>query len=171
MFKIVPSEPTDFFPLVRLLKLANYQTLDIGGSKVVNNFISAVADNGDIAGIVGLETYDYNALLRSLATDKRYADQGVAETLIQKVENTAIKKGMRKIYTLAHTVLQPFFEAQGYELVAKNKVPLNIKKTDEYVFFRDIEHICMLKKTENFVEADEDFEVYTEQDLRKHVDK
>lgn len=170
MYKINPSEPTDFFPLVRLLKLANYQTLDIGGSKVVTNFVSAVAENGDIAGVVGLETYDYNALLRSLAVDKRYTDQGAAEALVKKVEETSTNKGMRKIYALAHKELQPFFESQGYEPVTKDKTPLSIKKTDEFIFFRNYDYICMLKRTENFVETDEEFEIYTEADLKKHID-
>ena len=171
MFNIRSAEPTDFFPLVRLLKLANYQTLDIGGSKVVTNFITATAENGDVAGVVGLETYDYNALLRSLAVVKRYEDKGAAEALINKVEDTVAKKGMRKIYTFIHKELQPVFENQGFELVPMNKIPLNIKKTDEYVFFRDLDFACMLKRTENFVEADEEFEVYTEADLRKNIDQ
>ena len=170
MYKINPSEPTDFFPLVRLLKLANYQTLDIGGSKVVTNFISALAENGDIAGVVGLETFDYNALLRSLAVDKRYEDQGAAEALVKKVEETATNKGLRKIYTFIHKELQPFFESQGYEAVPKDRIPLNVKATDEYAFFKNLDFACMLKRTANFVEADEEFEVYTEADLKKHLD-
>lgn len=170
MYKINPSEPTDFFPLVRLLKLAKYQTLDIGGSKVVTNFISAVAENGDIAGVVGLETYDYNALLRSLAVDKCYEDKGAAEALVKKVEDTVTNKGLRKIYTLIHEALQPFFESQGYEKVPTDKIPLNIKKTDEFVYFKKLDFACMLKRTENFVEADEEFEIYTEADIKKHID-
>lgn len=167
MYKIRTAEPTDFFPLVRLLKLANYQTLDIGGSKVVTNFIVATADNDDVAGVAGLETYDYSALLRSLSVDKRYEDKNAAEALIKKVEETATQKGMRKIYTFIHKVLQPVFENQGFEVVPMDKIPLNIKTTDEYVFFRDFDFVCMLKRTENFIEAEEEFEVYTEEDLRR----
>lgn len=170
MYKINSSEPTDFFPLVRLLKLAKYQTLDIGGSKVVTNFISAVAENGEIAGVVGLETYDSNALLRSLAVDKLYVGKGAAEALVQKVEDTATNKGMRKIYALIHKELQPFFENLDYEIVSLDKIPLNIKKTDEYVYFRDIDFSCMLKRTENYAEGDDEFEIYTEADLKKHLD-
>lgn len=170
MYKIKPSEPTDFFPLVRLLKLANYQTLDIGGSKVVTNFISAMTESGDVVGVVGLETYDYNALLRSLAVDKLHQEKGCAEALVKKVEETVVNKGLRKIYTLIHKPVQPFFESQGFEAVPVDRIPLNIKKTDEFVYFRDLDFVCMLKRTANFVEADEEFEIYTEADLKKFID-
>lgn len=161
MFKIQPSEPTDFFGIVRLLKLADYQTLDIGGSKVVNNFISAMAENGDLAGVVGIELADTNMLLRSLAVDKRYLEQGVEELLVKTIEDTAYLKGMRKLYTLMHKHMQPFFENLGYEVVEKDRIPLNMKATDEYAFLKTRDYVCLLKKTSHFIqEEDDEHEVY-----------
>lgn len=162
MFKLCPSEPTDFFGIVRLLKLANYQTMDVGGSKVVNNFISAMAENGDLAGVIGIELCDYNMLLRSLALDKRYEGQGVEDALVQKIEDTGIMKSMRKFYTLVHKPWQEFFEKRGYEVVPKDWIPLNIKATDEYAFFKTQEdYVCLMKKTEHFIkEEDDEHEVY-----------
>lgn len=162
MFKLSPSEPTDFFSIVRLLKLSNLQTSDIGGSKVVNNFISAYAENGDLAGVMGIEMCDYNMLLRSLALDKRYEGQGVEDALVQKIEDTGLMKGMRKFYTLVHQPWQEFYEKRGYEVVTKNWIPLNIKATDEYAFFKtQDDFVCLMKKTEHFVQADDDeHEVY-----------
>ena len=106
-----------------------------------------------------------------MAVDKNHADKDAAETLIKKVEETATNKGMRKIYTFIHKTVKPVFEKQGFEVVPMDKIPLNIKKTDEYVFFRDLDFVCMLKRTENFVEADEELEIYSEADLKKHLDQ
>jgi len=44
-----------------------------------------VRKNKKIAGVVGLEIYDQDGLLRSMATDTTYRDHGTAKSLIDKL--------------------------------------------------------------------------------------
>lgn len=83
------------------------------------------------SGMIGLELYGGDALLRSLvvAPDCRAAGAGTA--LVAHVENHARTQGVTSIYLLTNTA-EPFFARLGYERRERYDAPSAIKSTQEF---------------------------------------
>ena len=66
-----------------------------------------------LAGLVGLEIYGPNALLRSLAVAPSARSAGLCSALLGHAEAYARAQNVRDLYLLT-TTAQAFFEARGY---------------------------------------------------------
>jgi|SRR5579863_1366603 len=82
-------------------------------------------------GLVGLELYGSEALLRSLAVVPTARHSGLGSVLLEQAEGYAYAQGVRSLYLLT-TTAQRFFEQRGYHLVARESCPAAIRSTSEF---------------------------------------
>lgn len=82
-------------------------------------------------GLVGLELYGPNALLRSLVVMETERRRGLGAQLLERVETHAREQGVRSIYLLTLTA-ERFFAQRGYRVVERERAPPSIQRTREF---------------------------------------
>ena len=84
-----------------------------------------------LTGLVGLEIYGSDALLRSLAVSPHARSAGLGSALLSRAEAYARTQNLREIYLLT-TTAQTFFEARGYHLIPRESCPAAIRGSCEF---------------------------------------
>jgi amino-acid N-acetyltransferase len=82
-------------------------------------------------GLVGLELYGTDALLRSLVVGENARSKGLGTALIQHAEQYAGSMAVRSIYLLTSTA-EEFFKHLGYERIERSRAPPSIERTREF---------------------------------------
>jgi amino-acid N-acetyltransferase len=100
--------------------------------------------DGSPTGLVGLELYGIDALLRSLVVGENARGNGLGSTLVQHAERYAAKKGVRSLYLLT-TTAEPFFRRLGYERIDRSQAPASIKETREFASLCPATSALMMK--------------------------
>jgi amino-acid N-acetyltransferase len=118
---------------VALLELAGLPSSDLTESHLAHFFYCG-ADDARIA-LVGLELYESNALLRSLAVAPGARDRGLGSALVAHAEHYARSQGVRAMYLLT-TTSERFFARRGYARIARAAVVPAIQSTHEFA------HLC-----------------------------
>ena len=88
-------------------------------------------DASSPSGLIGLEIYDSNALLRSLVVGEGARGQGLGDALIFHAEQFAASKNVWAIYLLT-TTAETFFSRLGYERIDRSAAPVDIAATREF---------------------------------------
>jgi len=114
---------------VTLLQAQGLPASDITDEHLEHFFF--VGSVGSPAGLVGLELYGTDALLRSLVVAENARHKGLGATLIDHAEQYAASKGVRSIYLLT-TTAQAFFKRLGYERIERSTAPPSIERTREF---------------------------------------
>lgn len=115
--------------ITALLESSSLPTEDLQNGREV--FFLGEYSAGRICGIVGLEIYDRNALLRSLAVSETERHSGIGSRLVAFAEQEASRRGVTMIYLLTTTAAQ-FFEHRGYRRVARREAPADIATTQQF---------------------------------------
>src|SRR5258708_10867172 len=110
---------------VALLQAQGLPTSDITDEHLEHFFF--VGSDGSPAGLVGLELYGTDALLRSLVVAENARGKGLGSILIEHVEQYAASKGVRSIYLLT-TTAEAFFKRLGYEHIERSNAPLPLNE-------------------------------------------
>jgi amino-acid N-acetyltransferase len=116
--------------------------LDITGEHLEHFFF--VGSDGSPTGLVGLELYGADALLRSLAVAENARGKGLGSTLIDHAEQYAASKGVRSLYLLT-TTAEGFFKRLGYERIERSNAPSSIGRTREFAGLCPASSALMLK--------------------------
>jgi amino-acid N-acetyltransferase len=82
-------------------------------------------------GLVGLEMYGADALLRSLVVDADARTKALGSALVRHAEDYASAHGVRALYLLT-TTAGSFFGRLGYRLADRAQAPLSIQSTREF---------------------------------------
>jgi amino-acid N-acetyltransferase len=82
-------------------------------------------------GVVGLELLGAVALLRSLAVASGSQNSGAGSALVQRAETYARQCGVQHLYLLT-TTAEAFFARRGYQHVARDAAPPEIRATREF---------------------------------------
>ena len=101
--------------------------------------------DGSPTGLVGLEIYGSNALLRSLVVGKTVRTQGIGSALVQHAEDYALALQVRAIYLLT-TTAESFFERLGYQRVERVQAPAPIQSTREFAALCPASSAFMVKR-------------------------
>jgi amino-acid N-acetyltransferase len=109
----------------------------------LNNFFY-IGSDGSPTGLVGLELYDADALLRSLVIGESARNKGLGSRLIKHAEQYAASKNVRSIYLLT-TKAEAFFKRLGYERIDRSRAPPSIERTREFASLCPASSAFMMK--------------------------
>ena len=114
---------------IAMLEEAGLPVADVSEERLQNFF--CVADKGAPVGLVGVELYGHEALLRSLVVAPRERGKGLGIALARHAEAYAASRGVRSMYLLTLTA-EPFFERLGYTRLDRSAAPASIQRTSEF---------------------------------------
>ncbi len=109
-------------------------------------FIVAIVKD-KVIGCVGVETYDYSGLLRSLAVNNDFRGQGIGKRLVVEAETWAKKNKLKNLYLLT-TTASGFFPKINWTHIDRTAVPESIKSSTEFVSICPSTAVCMIKELE-----------------------
>ncbi len=124
-----PARTEDLTEVARLLGCAALPIEDLDEKKL-SAFIVATSE-GSPVGVVGLEIFETDALLRSLAVTTEQRGKGLGVQLLHAIEAEARRRGVTALYLLT-TTAAPYFKQAGYDRFDRSKVPLGIANTREF---------------------------------------
>lgn len=101
-------------------------------------------DGDDAVGVVGLEVHDGAGLLRSLVVRERVRGDGYGAAICDRMEARAREDDVDALYLLT-TTAAGFFDARGYERVAREDAPSSLRETAEFAELCPDAATCMRK--------------------------
>ena len=124
-----PARAADFDAIVALLGATGLPVEDLDAA-MLDAFVVAT-EREVCVGVVGLEIHGSDALLRSLAVERRHRPRGLGARLVHAVETEARARGAAALYLLT-TSATAFFERTGYAAHDRAAVPPAIAATTEF---------------------------------------
>lgn len=130
--RIEQAKPRDLGAVIELLAACGLPTEDV--EQHFREFVVGRKD-GAVCAAAGLEVHGHYALLRSVAVQPASRGFGEARALCEALLATARSRGIHEIYLLT-TTAEAFFGHLGFERVARESVPAEIRSTREFA------HLC-----------------------------
>jgi len=127
-WQVEPARAHDLGPAVELLRRCELPTE--GVAERFGHYL-VVRDDADLVGLAGLEIYDRDALLRSVAVDSEVRGEGVGAQLVAAAEDLARRMDLGAIYLLT-TGARAFFGHLGYQDCARDTAPEAVRESWEY---------------------------------------
>lgn len=119
---------SDFHAVSGLLKDSSLP-LD-GVPQSLDGFVVAES-NGALVGVAGLESCCDNALLRSVAVRPEWRSKGLGRSLVERIIAEAEQRGIHGLYLLT-TTAEHYFPSFGFQTVARDAVPADVRETEEF---------------------------------------
>jgi amino-acid N-acetyltransferase len=141
--KIRPARPEDRDAINVLLTENGLPASDITHD-MLRDFAVAKGEGGFVVGSVGLETYDSNALLRSLAVAPTVRDTGMGSQLLAHAESLARERGISELWLLTTTASE-FFRRKDYMDVKRSTAPAEMRATTQFAQLCPASAVCMRK--------------------------
>lgn len=138
---IRPALSADLPGLTALLAAAGLPVADLDGGRI--RFLVAVTE-GQTVGVIGLEGFPPEALLRSLAVAPALHGSGLGGQLVRALEVHAAAIGIRRLTLLTETAA-PFFAHLGYTALSREQVDASIRATAEFRSLCPASASCMHK--------------------------
>ncbi len=88
-------------------------------------------DGDDLIASAGLEIYGGVALLRSVAVNAHWQNQGLGQQILQKILEYASSLGIRELVLLTETA-PSYFERYGFRKIAREHAPQAVKASTEF---------------------------------------
>jgi amino-acid N-acetyltransferase len=124
-----------------LLDHAGLPTADLSPSHLQMWLVEA---KSALVGVIALERFGSEALLRSLAVVAEYRKLGVGRRLVARLEDDARANGVRQLVLLTETA-EGFFRSLGYSVVDRSSVGEAPKQSAEFRSLCPVSAICMSK--------------------------
>lgn len=137
--RIDPARPGDVEPIRALLASVQLPAADVGAGN--QRFVIA-RDGGDVVGCAGLERYGRAALLRSLAVTPARQGEGIGQALYERILEEARAVGAEELYLLT-TTAERLFARLGFERVAREAVPADVRASAEFASLCPATAVCM----------------------------
>lgn len=137
-----PARPEDYPAIRALLAEEGLPSEDVAVGKA-GRFHLAVQD-GSLLACAGLELYGSDALLRSVAVDKRARRHGLGRTLVDIAERDARATGVHRLYLLTTTAAR-YFTTLGYELFRQDQAPVALQSSSQFSLLCPASATCMAK--------------------------
>ena len=115
--------------VVRLLMRADLPTSDLTDEHMADFFYAGPAMSP--TGIVGVQFFGSDVLLRSLVVDTSHRTSGLGSKLVEHAERHARERGANTVYLLT-TTAESFFRARGYVPTPRDHAPAAIRSTPEF---------------------------------------
>ena len=101
-----------------------------GAEMHIGGFLLAYNEQ-TLVGCAALERYGDSALLRSVATDKRFRGEGIGQALVRHLVETAHSEGIRTIVLLT-TTAEKFFPRFGFSVIRREEAPEAVRVSAEF---------------------------------------
>jgi amino-acid N-acetyltransferase len=129
--------------VVALLQAQGLPVSDITDEHLQHFFF--MGSDGSPTGLVGIEIYGTDGLLRSLVVAENARTRGVGSALIQHVEDYATSRRVSALYLLT-TTAESFFDRRGYRRVDRTQAPPAIRSTPEFASLCPASSAFMIKR-------------------------
>jgi len=110
----------------------------------LEHFIVA-KDCHELVGVIGLQVSGRIGLLRSLAVQSGYRNQGIGKALYERLVGYAHLRGITKLYLLTLTA-QEYFSKLGFEKTDRAAVPPEVSETAEFRELCPSTAVCFAKE-------------------------
>ncbi len=111
-----------------ILKAAGLPTDDL--PEQLDGFL-ACGDPTRPDGVVGLQIFSTDALLRSLVVAETVRERGIGRKLVAAAEGLAVQRGVSRVFLLTDTA-EGFFAALGYRSVDRQVAPEPIRNSRQF---------------------------------------
>jgi amino-acid N-acetyltransferase len=132
-----------YAPVVAMLATAGLPSEDLRDGQLEHFFYAG--SDGSPTGLVGLEIYGADALLRSLVVEERERGRGLGVALVRRAEAHAACQGVHSIYLLTMTAA-PFFHRLDYARLDRAAAPPSILRTSEFASLCPASSAFMVKQ-------------------------
>ncbi|MGC2032276.1 MAG: arsenic resistance N-acetyltransferase ArsN2 [Steroidobacteraceae bacterium] len=128
---------------VALLQAQGLPVSDITDEHLEHFFF--MGSDGAPTGLVGIEIYGTDALLRSLVVTENARTQGIGSALVQHAEDYATSRRVSALYLLT-TTAEDFFERRDYRRIDRTQAPPAIQSTAEFARLCPASSAFMMKR-------------------------
>jgi amino-acid N-acetyltransferase len=136
------GQPADVPAVLSLLEAAGLPTADLTEARGLQMWIAEAADS--LLGVIALEPFGAQALLRSLAVEPGYRKRGVGQKLVARLEYEAEAEGIQQLVLLTETAVSFFFRL-GYAVTDRRDVREEVKQSAEFRSLCPVSAMCMTK--------------------------
>jgi amino-acid N-acetyltransferase len=140
--RIRPGQRADMPAILALLQSARLPTTDLASAVELRTWV--MESSGSLHGVIALERFGTDGLLRSLAVEPGYRRVGVGRELVARLEHDAFASGVRKLVLLTETA-ESFFQSLGYERVDRGDVGDAVQGSAEFRSLCPASAACMAK--------------------------
>jgi amino-acid N-acetyltransferase len=125
-----------------LLNAAGLPTADLARAHEFQSWV--LEEDGSILGVIALERFGRDALLRSLAVASERRNRGLGQELVARLEQEAQADGIAHLVLLTETA-QLFFQRLGYAVTDRSRVSEAVKQSEEFRLLCPVSAVCMGK--------------------------
>jgi amino-acid N-acetyltransferase len=136
------GETPDVPAVVALLEGAGLPTADFANAPGLQMWV--LVENGSLLGVIALERFGTNALLRSLAVAPEHRSRGFGHRLVSQLEHDAFAQGVERLVLVTETA-EPFFRRLGYDVFERRYVSDDVKQSAEFRSLCPASAVCMSK--------------------------
>lgn len=131
-------------PMDEILSLLKNSKLPYQDITLNNNlFISYHDEHGKMIGSGGLEFYSNYGLLRSIAVDENQRGKAIGKEIVKDLLERAKNNSVKEIYLLTETA-HDFFLKRGFQDIAREHVPAEVKASSEFASVCPASAACMV---------------------------
>lgn len=112
-----------------LLELNELPTKDL--SELSLDHFYACGARGEPQGVIGLQVYGTEGLLRSFAVSQDSQGNGYGAALLRKLEQHAVNLGIEDLYLLTDTA-ELYFQSKGFSKIPRELASESIRSTKEF---------------------------------------
>lgn len=123
------AQPGDIFAIKQLLESCQLPHEDLTENHLKHYFV--IKKETDISGVIGLEVYQENGLLRSLAVTEKSRGRGFGNILVQHIEKYAREIGIKQLVLLTTTAAD-YFANRGYAEINRDEMPKKVQESEEF---------------------------------------
>jgi N-acetylglutamate synthase-like GNAT family acetyltransferase len=136
------GQSSDMPAVLALLQAARLPTADLTSVQGKKMWVLEASDS--LLGVIALERFGTDALLRSLAIASAYRKRGFGRQLVARLEQDARTEGVAQLLLLTETA-EPFFRSLGYEVIDRRYVSEAVKQSAEFRSLCPASAVCMSK--------------------------
>ncbi len=113
-----------------ILRSAKLPTDDLTPEHLAHFLV--MRDGENILGVAGVEKIGkFSGLVRSIAVQEEYRNQGIAAKLYNAAEEHACSMGLREVYALTTTIAD-WLTRLGYKRLSRDNAPEELRQTKQF---------------------------------------